>query len=286
MRLIRAELLKMRRRTATYVVLAIPLVLLGLITVVAAGNREVMDLIGRFPQAHATVLEYPFGGLGTLLAMAYAAAIAGADWNWGVLRNVIARGESRIGYTLAKAAAIAIVISLGVAVIFVVGLLATIVMGMLAGVRIGDPLSPASLGVLRDQVLLGFPVLMERVAIGFSVAVVLRSQVAGVVAGIVLFIGESIVSTIMTIASIGPRLIDPEGSPVPVQWFQFLPFAIGNEVRAAASSAGSVPGQGGDLLGFFLTRVDLPVAFFVLMLYLVLAIGISLFAVRREQIVA
>jgi ABC-type transport system involved in multi-copper enzyme maturation permease subunit len=285
MRLIRAELLKMRRRTATYVVLAIPLVLLGLITIIAAGNRDVMELIGRFPQVYATVLDYPLGGLGTLLAMAYAAAIAGADWNWGVLRNVIARGESREGYQLAKAVAIAIVLSVGVLIIFVVGLLATIVLAMLSGVRIGDPLSPASLGVLRDQVLLGFPVMLERAAIGFAVAVVLRSQVAGVVAGIVLLIGETIIRTILTAASFSSLMFELEITKIPVQWFQFLPFAIGDEVRAAASSGGP-PGQGGDILGLFLTHVDLPVAFVVLMMYLFGALAIAMFAVRREQIVA
>ncbi len=49
----------------------------------------------RFPAPTRLIDQFAFATLGGLLAIVYAAAIVGADWNWGVLRNVIARGESR-----------------------------------------------------------------------------------------------------------------------------------------------------------------------------------------------
>lgn len=286
MRLIRAELLKMRRRTATYVVLSIPIALMVLITTIATNDREAIQLIAGFPAAYQTGLDYALGALGTLLAMAYGAMIAGADWNWGVLRNVIARGESRARYILAKAVAIGGVLTIGVVIISVVSLAFIVLVGLLSNIRLGDPLSGLSLAVLRDQFFFGLLVLLERASIGFAVAVVLRSQVAGVVVGIVLFIGESIISSILTVASIGERLIEPGTPPAPVQWFQFLPFAVGNEVRAAATSAALSPASGGDFISLFLTRAELPAALVVLLAYLAAALAISVLAIRREQIVA
>ena len=274
----------MRRRTATYVVLVIPIVLMVLITTLAASDRDTINVIGQFPAAYQTAMDYALGSLGTLLAMAYAAAIAGADWNWGVLRNVIARGESRIRYLLAKAGAIAIVLTIGVVVISIVSLAFIVLIGLLTQIRMGDPLSGLSLAVLRDQSFLGLLVLFERASIAFAVAVVLRNQIAGVIVGIVLFIGESIISSILLLTSIGRQVFEPGSPPLPVQWFQFLPFAVGNEVRAAAT--GAPTSLGSDFTSLFLTRADLPVALAMLLAYLVIAIGISLLAIRREQIVA
>ena len=97
-RLVRAELLKLRRRWASYIVLAILLALMALVYVliglVGGGRgRTAGDLITRFPGAYGAIDQFVFG-LGSLLAVAYAAAIAGADWNWGVIRVVVAiRGE-------------------------------------------------------------------------------------------------------------------------------------------------------------------------------------------------
>ena len=48
-----------------------------------------------------------------LLAIVFAAAYFGSDWNWGVLRNVIARGEGRERYLLAKFIALAITLFIG-----------------------------------------------------------------------------------------------------------------------------------------------------------------------------
>ena len=88
MRLIRAELLKMRRRTATYVILALALAITGLIYLVsgrALGGLSCTftgSCLIEFPAAYALAGQFAFG-FGGLLAIVYAAAIVGADWNWG-----------------------------------------------------------------------------------------------------------------------------------------------------------------------------------------------------------
>ena len=286
MRLIAAELLKMRRRTATYVVLAVILILMVLTMGLVASDRELARLTLRFPVLWATAADYPFGALGSLLAISYAAAIAGADWNWGVLRNVIARGESRVAYVLAKAVAIAIVLSIGVAIVLVVGVLLGVVLVSLSGVSFGNPLSQASIEAFGGQVLFGLPVLLERAALGFAVAIVLRSQIAGVVVGIVVYIGEAILTTTLTFSHLAAwmgRFFPDER--MPAQWFQYLPFAIGNEVRAAAAvSTDTLPTT--DFMSMLLSRVPIWEALLVLSIYVALALVLSTYRAWREEIVA
>lgn len=288
MRLIGAELLKMRRRTATYVVLGVLLILTVLLMALVASDRDVARPLLQFPTLWTTVADFPFGLLGTMLAVAYAAAIAGADWNWGVLRNVIARGESRVSYVLAKAVAIALVLGIGVLIVMVAGVLFGVLVASLQGIALGNPVSSTSLELLGRQLLFGYPVLLERAAIGFAVAIILRSQLAGVVVGIVLYVGETIVTAMLTIGSMATWLerMVTGGEPPPAQWFQYLPFAVGDQVRAAATA-----GVGGtDVpsldLSALLGRVPLAEGLLMVGLYFAVAIGLSVYRAWREEVVA
>ena len=81
----------------------------------------------------------------------------------------------------------------------------------------------------------GTLVLLERAAIGFAVATVLRSQLAGVVAGIGLSIGEGILSTVLfALAMSGDGLARTQ-----TQWYQLLPFRIGESLLAAVRGPSS-----------------------------------------------
>ena len=71
------------------------------------GGRRAGDTASR--RAYGVINQFVFG-LGSLLAVAYAAAVVGADWSFGVMRVFIARGESRTRYVLAKAIGLAIVL--------------------------------------------------------------------------------------------------------------------------------------------------------------------------------
>src|SRR5918999_1688060 len=102
MRLLRAELIKLRHRWATYVVLGLLLALMVLVFVlIGLGSRGQTSAFMRFPGAYGVINQFVFG-LGSLLAVAYAAAIGGADWNWGTIGAAIARGESRARYVVVK----------------------------------------------------------------------------------------------------------------------------------------------------------------------------------------
>jgi ABC-2 type transport system permease protein len=282
MRLVRAELLKLRRRWASYIVLAILLGLMALVYLLVGllgGARDggAAGFVTRFPGAYGVINQFVFG-LGSLLAVAYAAAIAGADWNWGVVRVIFARGESRSRYVLAKAAGIGIALVIGTLVAYAAGIALTWMAAALLGTSIGDPFSASGLRGLAESLGYGILVLFERAAIGFAVAMLLRSQLAGVVVGIVLSIGEGILSAVLLALAIG----GPAGGfdRVETQWFQFLPFSIGDSVLEAA------PGVAGSMGQLLLEPVPVPIALATVVAYLVGALALAVIATERSEVAA
>lgn len=281
-RLVGAELLKLRRRWASYVVLGVLVGLMALIYLLIGlvsrdgGGSTGAGLVLRFPDAYGVINQFVFG-LGSLLAVAYAAAIGGADWTWGVLRVVVARGEGRSRYILAKAFGIAIMLVLGTLLAYAAGVALTFVAAGLAGVSAGTALGTVGTETLWKSLALGTFVLLQRAAIGYAVAVLTRSQVAGVVVGIILYLGESILATVLTVMTIGRGFTGAVQHDT--QWFQYLPFSIGDSVMNAA--AASLPG---DLSDALLRPVPLEPALVATALYLVAALAIAALATERAEI--
>lgn len=281
MRLVRAELLKLRKRWATYVVLSIVLVLMAvvylLIGVLAQGaSAGPAGLVTGFPTAYGVINQFVFG-LGSLLAVAYAAAVVGADWSFGVMRVFIARGESRTRYVLAKAIGLAIMLVLGVLIAYAAGMALTALASTMLGTSIGQPFGDQGTHDLALSLLLGTYVLFQRAAIGFAVAMVLRSQLAGVVVGIVLYIAEPILTGILFALSIGGNFRNAM-APSEVQWYQFLPFSIGDSALAEAATVS--PGGG----RFDFPAVPLETALVAVTIYLVVALGVSMWSLRRAEV--
>jgi ABC-type transport system involved in multi-copper enzyme maturation permease subunit len=283
-RMLSAELLALRQRAATYVVLAVLLVVMALIYLIV-GLTQIGDTTSpanqllRFPGAYAGIAQMVFG-LGGLLGVVYAAAVAGADWNWGIPRLVIGRGESRLVYVLAKAAAVAIVLAIGVLIAYAAGIGLVYVAAALSGQAAGSPFAGSGPADLVESLALGYPVLLERSAIAFAVAVLLRSQLAGIVVGIVLYIGEGILRSILlglALAQRGLRDLEPFGP----EWYQYLPFSIGDSLLTRIGDGASTD-RGFE--GFFLRPVPLEVAFAGVALYLLAAMGIAIVSVWRAEI--
>ena len=287
MRLVRAELLKMRRRWATFVVLAVALVLMVAIFLIAgAAGAFAIGGFGliEFPAAYSYINQFCFS-LGGLLAVVYAAVYVGADWNWGVVRNVVARGESRTNYLLAKGIALAIVLAIAIVLMYAVGIATLYVVGFLFHVPVASPLRANGLSDLLSNMLLGYPVLLERAALGFGVAVLLRSQVAGAVMGIVLFLGEGIVKLILTGLTLSGSVSDFGENGIVLkgpEWFQFLPISVGDYV--INSAPGNSLSIGGGLEQFLLRPVPMPDALIAVLAYLTLATVLGVVAINRQEI--
>jgi ABC-type transport system involved in multi-copper enzyme maturation permease subunit len=278
--LVRSEILKLRKRWATYIVPLIGIVLMALVYLLVrtAARGPGVDLITRFPAAYGFINQFVFG-LGSLLALAYSAAIGGADWSWGIMRVVIARGEGRGRYVIGKAIGLAIVLFLGSMVVLAFGILLTLASAAIAHGSAGNPVSGDSFETLLRSIAYGTLVLWERCFIGFAVAFLLRSQLAGVVVGIVLYIGEGLLSTILTVLTISSAEGRGIGTITTTQWYQYLPFNIGSQLLGHAAS---IPGQ--DISSIALEPVPLEQALAGVVGYLVLAIAIAVIVTKRAEI--
>lgn len=268
MALLGASFLKLRKRTASWVVLGLLLAVVALVFIglaASAGQTERMGarlqvqiLLG-FPNAYAVIVSIilSFGGL---LALTYGAAVGGAEWAWGTIRAAVGRGESRVRYTASLI--VALFGALGVAVVLAFGLgavtavMAADMAGMASG-RAGDPEVLAGLPDLLARTWLG---IAEQAAIGFAVAMLFRSQLAGVAAGLGLYFGEFFLILV----------------PIAHDILPYLPFSVAQAVVATAEGFG--PGSSP------ITQLDTSVAVPLAFLYLAGAVLLACFAAWRAQI--
>lgn len=199
MRLFISGLQKLASRMATFLTFGLLAGLLVMIDLAVAATRGVggggqgaataLTLI-TFPGAYDQILGFLLG-LGGLFAVVYGAAIAGSEWTWGTLKTAVARGESRSRYLLATFAAIAVVLAIGLLVTFVIGVAGAALGAMIAGIGLGGMGDSAVLGALPEHFFRGWVAITMTGAIGFAVATLARSQLAGIGVGIAFYFGET-----------------------------------------------------------------------------------------------
>ena len=198
MRLFEAGLRKLIRRPATYITFGLLIGLLSLIMLAVGatarqqpgeGGRQALLLV-TFPGAYTLIVSFILG-LGGLFAMTYGAAIAGSEWTWGMLKAAVARGESRSRYQLLSFAAIALLVGVGLVVAVVVGVIVALIAASLAGVPTSGVTDATALGKLPELLARGWFGVIEAGALGFAIATLARSQLAGVGVGIGVYFGET-----------------------------------------------------------------------------------------------
>jgi len=153
----------------------------------------------------------------------YGAAIAGSEWSWGTLKNAVARGESRARYMLLTFAAIAVMVAVGLAITFVLGVGAAYVGANVAGVPTTGLNDADTFSRLPTEFVRGWFAVTEEAALGFAIATLARSQLAGIGAGIAFYFGETFATIFL------PDIV------------KYLPFAV---ARASVAIAGTT-GEGG-----------------------------------------
>ena len=241
MRLFLSTIRKLVRRPATWVTFGLMVGLLMLILLAVAGTVGAGEgggavtvddgdngaasarLLLTFPGAYALILGFILG-LGGLFAVLYAAAVAGSEWTWGTLKNTVARGESRSLYMLMTFVAIIVVLAIGLLVTFAIGIVVGALGATIAGIPLDGLSDGTTLGSLPEELVRGWVVISAQASIGFAVATLARSQLAGIGVGIALYFGEAF-------ASIFLRDI-----------VKYLPFDLAT--AALAGSAGSTGGGG------------------------------------------
>jgi ABC-2 type transport system permease protein len=227
MRIFRSRLDMLTRRSATWVLLVALAVIIGLVFVSigaftdseASGPTSMMaTLLVSFPGAYDQVITFLLG-LGGLFAVVYGAAVAGSEWTWGTLKFAVTRGERRASYMVLSFAAVAFLIVFGVLVIFAAGVAAAYVGAIIAGVPTDGITNTDALVDLPNKLGRAWLAITAEAAVGFAIATIARSQLAGIGAGIALYFGGTFLQLLL---------------PNIVQW---LPFNAANAVVANPSTS-------------------------------------------------
>jgi ABC-type transport system involved in multi-copper enzyme maturation permease subunit len=230
-RIFLSGLRKLIGRPASFVSVGLLLGLLALILIAAAtvqgnGGRGAANarLLITFPGAYDLVLSFMFG-FGGLIAVLYGAAIAGSEWSWGTLKNAVARGESRTRYVLGTFGAIVVLIGVGLALTFGLGIGIAVFAANVAGVSTAGVSDADTLNRLPAMAARGWFAVVEQASLGYAIATLARSQLAGIGAGIAFYFGESFATLFF------PDVI------------KYMPFAV---ARASIDTGGSAFGGGGN----------------------------------------
>ena len=270
MALFRISLLKLVRRPATYVVfliLAAILVLFFLALGLSVGQTDQMAdefqvrvLLG-FPTAY-TLLAGFILGFGGLLAAAYAAAIIGADWAWGTIRAIVARGESRVRYTVVTFLAVAVVLVVGVLASFLVGVGAALLAATIGGVNTDGATDPETLSTLPELLGRTWLGVAQAGAIGFAIAMIFKSQLAGIGAALALYFAETFLRLVPTLDEV----------------LMYFPFSVSSAVIATTDEMT----QGG--FGDSVPTLDANTAVLWSIGYIAGALLLACLAARRAEI--
>ncbi len=269
MRLFRSNLRKLVRRPATWVTFLLLVGLLALIFVaVVASTSQTTDaeaaaaarLVVTFPQAYSSVLGIILG-IGGLLAVTYGGAIAGSEWSWGTLKGAVARGESRTRYVVLAYAAVAVCALVGVVGAFVIGVALAAGGAGVLGVALGGMGDSAALGRLPEQFARAALAVGMDTALGFAIATIARSQLAGIGVGIGVYFAEGIAGLFL---------------PGVIRW---LPFSAAS---AVVSGGGDVSfGGGGNAAA---PTLDPNTAVIVVATWLIASLVVSSVVTERAEI--
>jgi hypothetical protein len=267
-RLFVATLRKLVRRPATFVTFGLLIGLMALIFLAVgatakqqpnAAARESALLLVTFPGAYTFLISFILG-LGGLFGVIYGAAIAGSEWTWGTLKAAVARGESRSRYQLWSAAAIAVMLGVGLLGAFLAGIVVAVVGAGLAGVSTSGLGDSTTLGQLPELLGRGWFAMIEEGILGFTIATIARSQLAGVGVGIAVYFGEQFATIFL------PDVV------------KYLPFHAANAVVA---TTGGELGSGG---GAQLARLDPNAALLVVGAWLVAALVVTAMVTEQAEI--
>jgi hypothetical protein len=143
----------------------------------------------------------------------------------------------------------------------VVGVLAAIVGANLAGVSTVGLSDGPTLGRLPEQFVRGAAAIIEEGALGFAIATLARSQLAGIGAGIALYFGETFAGIFLPDA------------------VKFLPFHVATAAVSTGSRGGSFGGGGQPV-----PAVDMNAAIVLVAVWLVGSLFVAALVTERAEI--
>lgn len=214
-RLIGAEIFKLRKRTMTTVLL---FVLIGILVIIYLlllaiskvnlpadlprghqGLQEIKNLLG-LPVALPIALSM-LASFGSVLSVILMASAVGNEYNWRTIRTVLICSESRFKLLIAKLIAVILFVFLGMLIGLAVGFIMSLITTAIGGYSFDFSFFTGSYA--WDQFLQFWRTmysLAPYLLLGFLFAIVGRSAMPGIALGIGVFFLESIITAFMTLA--------------------------------------------------------------------------------------
>lgn len=266
--LLRSELFRLRRRPLTWwLIVVVIIAVVGIYAILwsvlaTQDSSDTQDL-----RTDLTVMAARDNGLditnffAAIVTVILSASLVGTEYGWGTIRALLPRARSRIALMAAKLTAIAIFDVVLVLVGYVAALGMSWVITSAENLRTGfgpDAAQEISLAILRNVY-----VLLPYSALAFVIAVLTRSNAAGIAIGLAVLLAESIAVGILT------SITDT---------FDWVGDVLFSQNMAAISNLNNLRG-GGDS--------DLPSAgqaFTVLALWLIALIALSLTIFQRRDV--
>ncbi len=177
----------------------------------------------------------------------------------GTLKSAVARGESRARYTLLGYAAVVVFTVLGVIAAFLAGVAAAALGALAAGVSLSGMGDTTALAELPELFARGSLAMGMNVALGYAIATISRSQLAGIGVGIGLYFGEQFAGIFLR------------------EWVRWLPFDAANALIAGGNLS-----AGGEQLGA--STLDPNTAVVVVAVWLAAALAVAALWTERAEI--
>ncbi len=286
-RLIASELLKLRKRGMTWILLYILIGIMILIHVLTYAFSQ--RAFPGAPADHTTGLQQILGlplalplallflaSLGAVLATIMTASTTGNEYNWGTIRIALISAESRLRFLTAKLISVAIVVLIGMLIGLATGFLMSLITTALSGN--GFDFSFATRSYFWDQFLQfwrTFYVIVFYSLMGFVFAIIGRSAMPGIAVSIGILFLEPLITTLM-------RAAGGWVSNVP----DYLFSANVNAINALTSVPGMFGGGGGGG-GFGGAAVALPSvqhAYVVLGVYILVFLAAGYYLFRKRDV--
>ena len=195
--LLRADLFKTRKRAMGWVMLIIIALFVPLQMLITALTTPA-KVNYAFPGVLLQGLD-PVGFLGPLLLIILGAVIVGSEYGYDTWKNLLTRRAGRVPFIMSKWLVLVVAIGIGLVVLVPLGL--ALGLALNATLHLTGPTVPLSLGNVLVIILLQTLTPLMAGSIAIMGSVIGRSSVAGIIAGIVWFLADSLLGGLFAPAS-------------------------------------------------------------------------------------
>jgi ABC-2 type transport system permease protein len=205
-----AELLLMRKRASTWVLLGIWAALalmfayiVAYVTYLNGTGRESLEVL--LPQSLVGTLLTGFPFFGGVLALMLGVLTFGSEYGWGTLKTVFTQRPGRVEVFGAKLVAVGVALVAFVLVVFALGALASVAIALREGADIAWP----ELGLVLRGFLVGWLLLAVWAGLGVLLAVLSRGTALATGIGILwALVVEGLLSALASQVGVLDRLVE------------------------------------------------------------------------------